>query len=403
MNAPKEYPLFDTFARIDLRFEYGSGAWLTTKEGERYLDFTSGIAVNTLGHAHPYLIKALQKQASKIWHISNLFENPLQTKLAERLCAASFADKVFFTNSGAEAMECAIKTARRYHHVNGNPKRFRIITFEGAFHGRTLATLAASSQEKYLEGFGPKVQGFDQVPFGNNETLLEAITEETAAILIEPIQGEGGLRLVPAKTLQFLRRTCDEKALLLIFDEVQCGIGRTGRFFACEWANTTPDIVGIAKGIGGGFPLGACLATAEAAKGMALGTHGSTFGGNPLAMTIGNAVLDIVLEAGFLDHVSIMGNVLKQGLSIIIDHYPDIVSSIEGSGLLTGLKCVIPNTNVIAALQNEKLLTVSAGGNVVRILPPLNIKQKEIQDGLSRIEKAFERISRQNARNSIIK
>lgn len=400
INTSKMHPLFDAFARTGLRFEHGSGAWLTTDTGERYLDFTSGIAVNTLGHAHPYLVEALRKQAGKIWHMSNLFENPLQVKLAERLCAASFADKVFFTNSGAEAIECAIKTARRYHYVNNNPERFRIITFEGAFHGRTLATLAAGGQEKYLEGFGPKVQGFDQVPFGDTAALLASISEETAAILVEPVQGEGGVRLVPAETLRHLRRICDEKGLLLIFDEIQCGIGRTGRFFACDWADTAPDIMGIAKGIGGGFPLGACLATAEAAKGMTPGTHGTTFGGNPLAMAVGDAVLDIVLEQAFLDHVNIMGNMLKQGLSAIIDHYPHIVSGIEGLGLLTGLKCVVPTPDVIVALRDEKLLTVGAGANVVRILPPLNIRQEEIRDGLCRIEQAFERLSRQNTKKT---
>jgi len=388
------YPLFDTFSRIGLHFAHGNGAWLTTDEGEQYLDFTSGIAVNVLGHTHPYLIEALKKQAEKIWHISNLFEDPLQINLAKRLCAASFADKIFFTNSGAEAVECAIKTARRYHHVNGNPERFRIITFEGAFHGRTLATLAATGQKKYLEGFGPKVEGFDQVPFGNDAALLSAITGETAAILIEPIQGEGGLRIIPNTALKFLRNICNEKELLLIFDEVQCGIGRTGKFFACEWANVTPDIMSIAKGIGGGFPLGACLATMKAAKGMTPGTHGSTFGGNPLAMAVGNAVLDIVLEPGFLDHVRIAGDVLKKGLSAIVDNYPHIVSRTEGFGLFSGLKCVIPNIDVISALRNEKLLTVSANTNVVRIFPPLNIGKEEIRDGLSRIEKAFERISR---------
>jgi len=394
MNTPATQPLFDTFTRIGLRFERGNGVWLTTDEGERYLDFTSGIAVNTLGHAHPHLVKALRNQADKLWHVSNLFENPLQTKLAGRLCAVSFADKVFFANSGAEAIECAIKTARRYHYVNDHPERFHIITFEGAFHGRTLATLAAGGQKKYLEGFGSKMQGFDQVPFGDDAALLAAINEETAAILIEPIQGEGGVRLVPAETLHFLRHICDEKGLLLIFDEVQCGIGRTGKFFAHEWSAVLPDIAGIAKGIGGGFPLGACLATAEAAKGMTPGSHGTTFGGNPLAMAVGNAVLDIVLEPEFLDHVNRIANILRQGLGAIVSQYPHIVSSVEGLGLLTGLKCVVPNTEVISALRDEKLLTVGAGRNTVRTLPPLNIGQEDMYDGLYRIEKAIARLAR---------
>lgn len=393
MNTPATQPLFDTFARIGLRFERGSGPWLTTDQGERYLDFTSGIAVNALGHAHPHLVQSLKDQSERLWHISNLFENPLQTKLAGRLCALSFADKVFFTNSGAEAMECAIKTARRYHYVSGSPERFRIITFAGAFHGRTLATLAAGGQEKYLEGCGPRAEGFDQVPFNDTAALLAAISRETAAIMIEPVQGEGGVRPASADTLHFLRRICDEKGLLLIFDEVQCGIGRTGRLFAHEWAGVFPDIMGLAKGLGGGFPLGACLATAEAAKGMTPGSHGTTFGGNPLAMAAGSAVLDIVLEPGFLEHVNRMASMLKQKLSAIADQYPGIVSSVEGLGLLTGLKCVLSNTEVITALRDEKILTAAAGANVMRTLPPLNISEQDMREGLHRIEKAIARLA----------
>lgn len=395
MNTLPSQPLFDTFARVDLRFERGNGSWLTTDKGERYLDFTSGIAVNTLGHAHPHLVAALKEQADRLWHVSNLFENPLQIKLAARLCAASFADKVFFANSGAEAMECAIKTARRYHYANGNGERWRIITFEGAFHGRTLATLAAGGQEKYLEGFGPKAPGFDQVPFGDMAALRTAVSRESAAIMIEPVQGEGGLRPVPPETLRFLRRLCDEEGLLLIFDEVQCGIGRTGKLFAYEWSDVTPDIMGIAKGIGGGFPLGACLATAEAARGMTAGSHGTTFGGNPLAMAVGGAVLDLVLEPGFLDHVNTMANVLKQGLNAIAGQYPHIASSAEGLGLLAGFQCVVPNTEVISALLDEKILTVAASRNVVRTLPPLNITQDDMREGLCRIEKGIAYLDRQ--------
>lgn len=395
MNTPSLQPLFDTFARVKLRFEHGEGVWLITDTGERYLDFTSGIAVNALGHAHQHLVAALKDQAGKLWHISNLYESPQQTRLAGRLCTASFADKVFFANSGAEALECAIKTARRYHYVNGQPERFRIITFEGAFHGRTLATIAAGGQEKYLEGFGPKVAGFDQVPFGKESALRAAITPETAAVLIEPVQGEGGVRTVPPETMRLLRRLCDENGLLLIFDEVQTGIGRTGKFFACEWSGVVPDIMAIAKGIGGGFPLGACLATFEAAKGMTAGTHGTTFGGNPLAMAAGNAVLDVVLAPDFLEHVNKTANIMKQALSALVDRYPNIVRDIRGIGLLAGLECVVPNTDVIAALQQEKMLAVAAGDNVIRLLPPLTMTEDEMREGLHRLEQAITRLDRQ--------
>src|SRR5690554_1319602 len=307
--------LFETFARAPLAFERGEGSWLITEAGERYLDFAGGIAVNSLGHSHPHLVAALTEQAQKLWHASNLYEIPGQSRLGERLAASSFADRVFCTNSRAEALECAIKTARRYHYVNGAPERFRIVTFEGAFRGRTLATIAAGGQAKYLEGFGPKVEGFDQVPFVDLEAAEKAITSETAAILIEPVQGEGGIREVPTEKLRKLRELCDRHGLLLILDEVQCGIGRTGRLFAYEWAGAEPDIMAIAKGIGGGFPVGACLATDEAAKGMTAGVHGTTFGGNPLAMAVGNAVLDVVLEADFLEEVRRKALVFKQGLA----------------------------------------------------------------------------------------
>jgi len=394
MNMPSPQPLFDTYARVKLRFERGEGVWLITDTGERYLDFTSGIAVNALGHAHPHLVAAVKHQADKLWHISNLYENPLQTSLAGRLCAASFADKVFFTNSGAEALECAIKTARRYHYINGRPERFRIITFAGAFHGRTLATIAAGGQEKYLEGFGPEVTGFDQVPFGDEDALRAAITPETAAVLIEPVQGEGGVRIVPPETMRLLRRLCDENGLLLIFDEVQSGIGRTGRFFACEWSNVAPDIMAIAKGIGGGFPLGACLATFEAAKGMTAGTHGTTFGGNPLAMAAGHAVLDVVLAPDFLEHVNKTANIMKQALSALIDRYPHIVRNIRGIGLLAGLECVVSNNEVITALRQEKMLAVAAGDNIMRLLPPLTMTEDEMREGLQRLEQAIIRLDR---------
>ena len=393
MTQNNAQPLYDTFARIGLRFTRGNGAWLISDNGERYLDFTSGSAVNALGHNHPKLVKAVEEQANKLWHVSNLFQSPEQEKVAERLCANSFADKVFFCNSGAEAIECAIKTARRYQYVSGHPERYEIITFEGAFHGRTLATLAAGGQQKYLEGFGPKAQGFVQVPFDDEKALRAAIGEKTAALLIEPIQGESGLRPVPTEFMQLLRRICDENGLLFIVDEVQTGMGRTGKLFAYQWSNIEPDIMALAKGLGGGFPIGACLATKEAAKGMTPGTHGSTFGGNLLAMAAANAVLDVMLSDGFLDHVNAMANLFKQGLASIIDRFPDVVQSIRGIGLLTGLKCVVPNVELIAAMRDEKLLTVGAGNNVIRLLPPLIVTEDEIRDGLHRIEKAVQYVS----------
>ncbi|MGN6144502.1 MAG: aspartate aminotransferase family protein [Mesorhizobium sp.] len=380
--------LYETFARAPLAFEKGEGAWLVTERGERYLDFAAGIAVNSLGHGHPHLVAALTEQAAKLWHVSNLYEIPGQRRLGERLVDATFADKVFFTNSGAEALECAIKTARRYHYVNGQPERYRIITFEGAFHGRTLATIAAGGQQKYLEGYGPKVDGFDQVPFDDLRAVEKAITAETAAILLEPVQGEGGIRDFPMQSLKRLRQLCDERGLLLIFDEVQCGIGRTGKLFAYEWAGVEPDLMAIAKGIGGGFPMGACLATDEAAKGMTAGVHGTTFGGNPLAMAVGNAVLDVVLEPGFLDEVNRKALLFKQGLSAVADEYPQVIEGIRGSGLMLGLKCTMPNGKVNMALRDQHLLAVPAGDNVIRLLPPLTVTDAEIQDSLARIRAA---------------
>lgn len=386
--------LFSTYARSDLTFERGEGARLFTPDNEAYLDFAGGIAVSSVGHSHPHVVGALKEQADKLWHLSNLYTIPGQEKLAQRLCEATFADKVFFGNSGAEALECAIKTARRYHFVNGSPERFRIITFEGAFHGRTLATLAAGGQEKYLEGFGPKAEGFDQLEFSNHEALKAAIDSETAAILIEPIQGEGGLRPVPHQCLRGLRDMCDEHGILLIFDEVQTGVGRTGKFFAHEWAGATPDIMAVAKGIGGGFPLGACLATEEAAKGMVAGTHGSTFGGNPLGMAVGNAVLDVILEPGFLEEVQQKSLRLKQKLAALADAYPDLIEEIRGEGLIVGIKLkqeTFPNgvAPFIGAARNHHLLTVGAGSNVVRLLPPLNITQDDIEEAVESIDAAL--------------
>lgn len=396
MTNATVHPLYDTYNRAALRFERGEGVWLITESGDRYLDFAAGIAVNSLGHGHPHLLKALNDQAAKLWHISNVYEIPGQDLLAARLTENTFADKVFFTNSGAEALECAIKTARRYHYVNGHPERFRIITFEGAFHGRTLATIAAGGQEKYLEGFGPKVEGFDQVPFGDDAALNAAITDETAAILLEPIQGEGGLRPFTEEMLRNIRQICDDKGLLLILDEVQSGVGRTGKLFAHEWAGIRPDIMAVAKGIGGGFPLGACLATAEAAKGMTAGTHGTTYGGNPLAMAVGNAVLDVILEDGFIDNINKVSLVLKQGFASLTDRYPDVITEMRGKGLLIGLKCVVPNTELLQALRDEKLLSVGAGANVLRLLPPLTLTEDEARLALQKIETAVAKISAEN-------
>ncbi|MFN7010351.1 MAG: aspartate aminotransferase family protein [Allorhizobium sp.] len=385
-------PLYQTYMRAPLRFERGEGVWLVTEDGERYLDFAAGVAVNSLGHAHPHLIEALTAQAGKVWHVSNLYDVPGQETLARRLTEATFADRVFFTNSGAEALECAIKTARRYQFAKGNPERFHIITFEGAFHGRTIATIAAGGQEKYLEGFGPKAPGFDQVPFGDLDAVKAAITDETAAILIEPVQGEGGLRSASHEFLRALRQICDEHGLLLVLDEVQCGVGRTGKFFAHEWAGITPDIMAVAKGIGGGFPLGACLATEEAASGMKAGTHGSTYGGNPLAMAVGNAVLDVVLADGFLDHVREVALTFRQGLASLKDRFPDIIEEIRGEGLMLGIKAKVANTDLLMAMREEHVLGVPAGDNVVRLLPPLIVTVEEAREGLKRIEQAAEHL-----------
>lgn len=380
---------FSVFNHPDTKFVSGNGVWLKTDKDEEYLDFTAGIAVNSLGHCHPHLVEALKSQAEKLWHISNLYQIDGQIKLADRLVENTFADKVFFTNSGLEAMECAIKTARRYHFANGNVDKYEIITFEGAFHGRSIATVAAGGQEKYIEGFGPKAAGFTQVPLDDLDALKEAMSENTAALLIEPIQGEGGVRNVSNQFLQEMRTLCDEYGALLIFDEIQCGVGRTGKFFAHEWSGVTPDIMAVAKGIGGGFPLGACLATEEAAGAMVPGTHGTTFGGNPLAMSVGNAVLDVVLEDGFLDNVVATANILKQGLAELHDTYPNAIEEIRGSGLMIGIQCKIPNIELLAAMKDQKLLAVPAGDNVVRLLPPLTLTPEEARDGLSRLKQAL--------------
>ncbi len=390
-------PIYQTYLRAAIAPERGEGAWIIATDGTRYLDFTGGIAVNALGHAHPHLVEVLTAQAQKLWHVSNLFQIPGQIELAGRLVAATFADKVFFTNSGAEAMECAIKTARRYHAHAGAPERFALITFEGAFHGRTLATIAAGGQEKYLEGFGPRVEGFVQVPFADLEAVKAAIGPQTAGILIEPVQGEGGIRVVANACLRGLRDLCDEHGLLLVLDEIQSGMGRTGKLFAHEWAGIEPDIMAIAKGIGGGFPLGACLASEAAAAGMTRGSHGTTFGGNPLAMAVGNGVLDIVLADGFLDHVAETGLHLLQKLARIIDAHPGAIEDVRGQGLMLGLKCRVPNDDVVAAARAEGLLLVAAGENVVRLLPPLIIGDDEITEAMTRLDRALTALARSNA------
>jgi acetylornithine/N-succinyldiaminopimelate aminotransferase len=384
-----------TYARQDIVFVRGEGCWLTSESGDRYLDFGSGVAVNSLGHAHPRLVAALTEQAGKLWHTSNLYRVEGQEAVAERLTEITFAERVFFCNSGAEACEGAIKLARRYHFVSGHGERQRIITFSGAFHGRTLATLAAGGNEKYLEGFGPPAAGFDQVAFGDHAALEAAVGPETAAIMIEPIQGEGGVRSVPEQCLRGLRELCDKHGLLLILDEVQTGVGRTGKLFAHEWAGITPDIMAVAKGLGGGFPVGAILATADAARGMTPGTHGSTFGGNPLAMAVVGTVLDVVTEPGFLEDVQMKALRLKQGMARLKDQFPSIVEDVRGVGLLTGLKLragVAPADIVKAALA-ERLLLVAAGDNTVRVIPPLVAADADIAEGIERLARSLAAVS----------
>jgi acetylornithine/N-succinyldiaminopimelate aminotransferase len=376
-------PVLPTYNRADIAFERGEGPYLFDERGERYLDFGSGIAVSALGHAHPHLVAALREQAGKLWHTSNLYRVPGQERLARRLIESSFADTVFFTNSGAEAVECAIKMARRYHYGAGAPERFRLITFEGAFHGRTLATIAAGGSAKYLEGFGPKVEGFDSVPLGDFDAVVRASGPETAGIMIEPIQGEVGVRAAPPGFLKRLREFCDARGLLLVFDEVQTGIGRTGRLFAYEEAGVIPDIMAVGKGIGGGFPLGACLASERAAKAMTVGTHGSTYGGNPLAMTAGNAVLDLVLAPDFLAQVRTIAGSMQQHLGMLAAEHPGIIAEVRGRGLLLGLKLHVPAASFIAKLRENRLLAVGATENVARLLPPLNIEERHVKEAIT--------------------
>ncbi len=392
MSQPVASHLLPTYNRAPIAFERGEGAWLEATNGERYLDFGAGVAVTALGHAHPALVKALTEQAQKVWHNSNLYQSPQGEALAAKLCENSFADVVFFGNSGAEALECAMKMARKFHAARGAPERYRIITFEGAFHGRTMANLAA--QNKYLEGFGPPLEGFDQVPFGDHKALEAAIGPATAAILIEPIQGEGGIRVVPPQCLRGLRALCDKHGLLLIYDEVQTGIGRTGRLFAHQGQGADPDIMAVAKGLGGGFPMGACLATKAAAAGMVAGTHGSTFGGNALAMACGNTVIDTVTDPAFLEHVRHVALNLRQRLAALHDQHPHIFAELRGEGLMLGLRLKVPVAEMVDAARAQHLLVIAAGDNVVRLLPPLIITDAEAAEAVARLDRAATALER---------
>ena len=377
-----------TYNRAPLAFVSGQGSWLTAENGTRYLDLGAGIAVNALGHANPDLVAALTAQAGKLWHVSNLYRIPEQERLAEMLVEATFADTVFFTNSGTEAAELAIKMARKYHYVKDAPDRTGIVAFDGSFHGRSTGAIAAAGSEKMVKGFGPLMPGFSQLKWGDHDALRAAITRLTCAVIIEPIQGEGGIRVVPDPCLKGLRDLCDETGTLLIFDEVQCGMGRTGRLFAHEWAGVTPDIMMVAKGIGGGFPLGAVLATEDAAQGMVAGSHGSTYGGNPLACAVGAKVLEIIAAPGFLDKVAAKGARFRQGLEGLVASHPTVFEAVRGEGLMLGLKCRATNTDIVKAGYAQQLLTVPAADNVIRLLPALNIPDADISEALARLDRA---------------
>ena len=380
-------PVMPTYARLDVAFARGEGPYLFAEDGRRMLDFGAGIAVTALGHCHPHLVAALTEQAGRLWHTSNLYRIPGQDRLAERLVAATFADSVFFCNSGAEALEGAIKLARRYHDLNGQPDRYRVVCCQGAFHGRTLATIAAGGQAKHLDGFAPAVDGFDHVPFGDLDVMAGAIGEQTAAILVEPIQGEGGINAASAEYLRGLRQLADRHGLLLILDEVQCGMGRTGRLFAHEWAGITPDVMAVAKGLGGGFPVGAILATESAAAALTAGSHGTTFGGNPLAMAVANAVLDVVLADGFLDHVAVMGKHFGDRLDALAGAYPSMIAGTRGVGLMRGLKVADDPRVFVARLLEGGLLTVPAADHVIRLLPPLIVTDAHIEEAMTILDR----------------
>jgi acetylornithine/N-succinyldiaminopimelate aminotransferase len=387
--------LMPTYNRVDLSFETGEGPYLITDQGDRYLDFASGIATTNLGHGHPHLVRALRQQAGKLWHVSNLWRIEESERLASRLAEATFADQVFFCNSGVEAFEAAIKLVRKYHDDSGQPQRYRVITVDGAFHGRSLNAISAAGSEKLLKGFAPQVDAFDHVGFNNTNELVNAITDETAAILVEPVQGDGGIRPADLQYLQALRRIADEHGLLLVFDEIQCGMGRTGKLFAYEWAGIAPDVMMSAKGLGGGMPIGACLATAEAAKGMTAGTHGSTFGGNPLATAVGNAVLDVMLEPGFLDGVDRVARDLWHRLQELAPKHAQVIQEVRGAGLMLGIRCgdSVTNAELGAALRDQGLLTVPAADNVVRLLPPLVIDESHVREAVDMIDAGCRRIA----------
>ena len=390
--------LMPVYNRFDVAFERGEGAYLFDAEGNKYLDFASGIAVTALGHSHPHLVKALADQGGKLWHTSNLFRIPLQEKLAERLTDATFADTVFFTNSGVEAIECCLKLARKHHADKGHPERYRVLTFKKAFHGRSLAAIAAAKSEKMVKGFGPMPEGFDQVPFIDLDAARKAITKETAAILIEPVQGEGGI--VPAKQeeLQALRESADEHGILLIFDEIQCGMGRTGKLFAYEWYGVEPDIMAVAKGVGGGFPLGACLARGSVGEALSIGSHGTTYGGNPLGMAVGNAVLDVLLQDGFLPHVQKMTEALLEGLNALKNKYPALIKDVRGLGLMIGVECAVETRPLIAKAIEAGLVPAPSGTHVLRLLPPLIIDEGHIREALEKLDALFAGVRLKRAR-----
>lgn len=379
-----------TYARAPLAFSHGVGVYLYDEAGRRYMDLTSGIGVNNLGHGHPQVLDALNKQAARLWHTSNQFRIPQQEQLADALCTASFADRVFFSNSGAEAVECALKLARRYFDVSGKPERWRTVVFDGAFHGRTLATIMAGDGKKYREGFEPHMDGFDRAEFGNIDSVRNLIQDSTAAILIEPVQGEGGVRAASAGFLQALRQLADEYGLLLILDEVQCGNGRTGKLYCHEWASIRPDIMATAKGLGNGFPVSACLATEAVASGFTTGSHGTTFGGNPLAMAVGNAVLKVLTSPGFMEHVDNTADYFRKGLEDVAHRYPKAIGgTLRGAGMMIGLPAIVPNTHIVEAFRRQGLLALTARDNMVRLLPPLIISKEEIDEALAAMDAAL--------------
>lgn len=380
-----------TYNRAPLAFTHGQGSWLVAEDGRRYLDLGAGIAVNALGHAHPELVRTITEQAAKLWHVSNVYRIPEQERLAEMLVAHTFADTVFFTNSGTEAAELAIKMTRKYWSAQ-DEDRIEIIAFEGAFHGRSTGAIAAAGSEKMTKGFGPLMPGFTHLKWADHDGLRAAVTNRTAAVMIEPVQGEGGIRQVPEQCLKGLRDLCDETGALLIFDEVQCGMGRTAKLFAHEWAGVSPDIMMVAKGIGGGFPLGAVLATERAASGMTVGSHGSTYGGNPLGCAVGTRVLEIVADPAFLDAVSQKSARFRQGLEGLVASYPDVFEAVRGSGLMLGLKCRATNTDLVTAGHDEGVLTIAAADNVVRLLPALTIAEDDITEALARLDRAAARV-----------